>query len=104
MFAEPKTSYSKFLFTGRIVEQCAATNAAYGASTNMRTKTVYYPEGLPGEPDKVKSVTYPDARKDSYTNEYGIFYTNSTPSLCVFSNDASGCPVEKLHPHENRGK
>jgi len=55
-----------------IAEQAATPTATYGAAGNQRTTTVYYPTEWKTEEEeepwsnKVKTVTYPDGRMDTY--------------------------------------
>ncbi|MBN1907301.1 MAG: RHS repeat-associated core domain-containing protein [Deltaproteobacteria bacterium] len=65
-----------------IVERAKNPAAGFGAVGNERTITVTYEYGNDTpESGKTKSVTYPDARMDSYTYENGTYTpgANSTP-------------------------
>lgn len=64
-----------------IVERAAAPGAAYGTPGNLRTVTEYYPHDSSSASSwKVKSVTFPDGRKDTYRYEYGTFTPNPDPN------------------------
>ncbi|MEI6515251.1 MAG: hypothetical protein WCO77_04675, partial [bacterium] len=74
-----------------VKEQCLATTAAWGDSDNLRTVTVCYsPDADDASRGYVKSVTYPDGRKDSYVYEYGDYILDANPANCSFVPDPNG--------------
>lgn len=65
-----------------IEELCSDPSNGYGNSNNLRTITEYYGSELRDYlvvPPRIKSITYPDGRKDSYTHVKGTF-SPGTPS------------------------
>ena len=85
----------KTVGTERVVikEQGATPTAMYGATGNLRTTTVY--DTTTGN---IKSVTYPDGKKDTYTYEKG----NYTPGAQVpgsFTVDANGACTREIIMH-----
>jgi hypothetical protein len=77
--------------TVEITEQAAAQGAAYGATGNLRTTTVYY-ASTAGKvaAGKLKSVTQPDGKVTSYTYELGDFLRGDDFGAAVFTPSASG--------------
>ena len=81
--------------TERIVikEQAATPSAAYGTTGNLRTTTVY--DTTTGN---IKSVTYPDGKKDTYTYEKGN-YTPGSQVPGTFTVNANGACTRLIIIH-----
>lgn len=56
-----------------IKEECATPAAAFGAAGNRRTRTTFYSDAEELWPGAVKSVEYPDGRRDRYVMERGDY-------------------------------
>ena len=76
-----------------ITERCADASSGYGSSSNQRTQKVYYPMNVLNSTvadGRLKTVQYPDGRKDSYSYVAGTYTTNADPALCAFSVTTTG--------------
>jgi RHS repeat-associated protein len=77
-----------------VIEEIAATpSAAYGATGNLRTTTVYDTATA-----YKKSVTFPDGKKDTYTYEKGN-YTPGSQVPGTFTVDANGDCIRETIVH-----
>jgi YD repeat-containing protein len=71
---------------GEVVEIEEEGIAAFGNSANQRKTTVYYANSAnDASKTRVKSISWPDGKLDSYTYEYGTYSANQDPASCSFS-------------------
>lgn len=83
-----------------IVEHSSGPEAGYGASGNLRTTTEYYPHDTASADSwRIKSITYPDGRKEEYTYEYGTYTPDPNPDLPGTFASGSGTDIREQVVH-----
>jgi RHS repeat-associated protein len=74
-----------------VEEKCIDPNAAYGASSNLRTLETYYSASAGAQlVGRLKSVQRPDGQLDTYLYEYGNYIADVDPAACRFQPDPLG--------------
>ena len=85
-----KTFYAYYFDDDEFVEieeRCAAQDAVYGATGNLRTEWRYYPKGeaTSASAGRLKTVKHPNGTMDTYTYDYGTLSSNADPLTNTFS-------------------
>ena len=85
-----KTYYAYKTISGEtveITERCTDISKNYGDASNLRTTRTYYAPGSASSATAgmLKSIVYPDGRKDSYTYEYGTYTSDPNPASSSFT-------------------
>ena len=98
-----KTFYAYNTVNGEpvvIKEKCVNPNASYGDSSNQRTVTVSYaPDAAPSLSGRVKTISYPDGKFESYFYEYGTYYPSANPESSSFVPADSGAAMRRTITH-----
>ena len=83
-----------------IEKRCLVQGAAYTNAGNLCTTRVYNPkeEHVAGS-ERIRSITWPDGRKDTYDYEAGNYVTNASPALNEFEPYAGGHYVRVTLTH-----
>jgi len=85
-----KTYYAYKTISGEtveITERCTDISKNYGDASNLRTTRTYYAPGSASSATAgmLKSIVYPDGRKDTYTYELGTYTSDPNPASSSFT-------------------